>query len=69
MLVEEEGGLHSERPHHLVVLVVQEVTVIDIPWELDELVLGDIEEGIGLHCRVVLSARPANSQMYELVGR
>jgi len=47
----------NEGPHHLIVLMHENVTMIDVTWKLDQVSLRNSKVGIGLHGRVGITVR------------
>lgn len=64
-------GLHHEGPHQLIVFVVQEVAVVDVPWVFDELVLVNVEVGVrgntvGVIVVVIFCLGPPDPNLQDL---
>lgn len=59
---------HHERPHHLIVLVRQNVAMVDVAREFYELVLRNLKVRVTLLIFIIASRCPANPQNCHRVG-
>lgn len=55
-------GLHHVRSHHFVLLVMQNVAVVQKPWELHQMFFRNIVIGILLNTWIVLSFGPSDTK-------
>ena len=63
--LEERRRLNHKGSHHFIILVVREMTVIDVAGELYEVIFWNMEERVWLHIRVVGGISPTDSNPNE----